>query len=914
LDISKYAKSFSILPEFKMSANMPYYTKSGGFKSKNNKFLSLDGANITSSAITETGSPNEEFFVEYSNSDFKAHFGSFADDMGQPTQISLKCGAVKKLLPYNGFYPQQRTLQLASQLSQSVAPFISGYKWTTGSATDPAQPKSGSLAVQSLLQPYFAPGIMYNTIKSGIAVDWAAHTSSAPNLLTSSGGEGFGFDNCSNTAYINSGSDYRIPFESIMDPLGGNFIPISSSVNDDRLYLQNPSFQQFNAPFAELAGSGLKYPYVNIRDADRAAAQKEGSDYELYKLASNNFFAEVPNFFLNNGESGKLKSITSDVLEKDVTLESGSVYFMDIALYKDENLVMIEDYANGSRQINAGNVVGATSNTFKILTQSNVPQEPLFPGDIYRSYNGRFFGPPVRAHVSGSTDQDANPYGAYREKWGINDNYITDPGFAPYTPPYFYGKSIATIRYVADAEDEIRGGFSFDKMKNKCLRGVQDSGLYYYNPELDQAFNKLGSSNPINNGTGIYSSERSPADADRMNISASVELFGILPVPEVRLDDNNNLSQEVSTFTAGSNKLLICPKMETPVLNFVNQPVSSQRWLDTSKVGSAGATQAGFVSTAKGLWGGYGEIPTSSSISFAVEKTKLDPKRDNPLPNNKLNSLVDVLFNGKEKQERVGEIKQQKIISEAIVAIPFVQNSYSSRSKFATTVSIMDNKNFFKINKTVFNKFKNHYIKNRTNPDKVLLQDGQSIQVMIERMSQYVMPPQLDFLNNTEITPFASYIFEFKAKLDQQDLADIWQGLMPKISTTAEIPNLEVDKDNFGLPSNEFTHQTGKNEFYGGKELPCDVRWMVFKVKKRANYDYNSIRPDFNTSTLVPNDRTVKNGALLKQPYSYNWPYDYFSLVELAQLEVEDGFTLSPGSGSVGAGTTPRFNFLGGGS
>ena len=65
-DISRYAKNYTILPEFKMSDNISYYVKNGGFKAKNNKFLKLDGGNITASATTEGSSINEQFFVEYS--------------------------------------------------------------------------------------------------------------------------------------------------------------------------------------------------------------------------------------------------------------------------------------------------------------------------------------------------------------------------------------------------------------------------------------------------------------------------------------------------------------------------------------------------------------------------------------------------------------------------------------------------------------------------------------------------------------------------------------------------------------------------------------------------------------------------------------------------------------------------------
>ena len=110
----------------------------------------------------------------------------------------------KKLLPYHGFYPIHRTLQLASLFSQSIAPYINGLTWSAGLPAAVGGPPSGALAVQSMLQPYYAPGIMYNTIKSGIAVDWAAFTGSAYSASADA-----------SLVRISRDSNYRIPFESI---------------------------------------------------------------------------------------------------------------------------------------------------------------------------------------------------------------------------------------------------------------------------------------------------------------------------------------------------------------------------------------------------------------------------------------------------------------------------------------------------------------------------------------------------------------------------------------------------------------------------------------------------------------------------------------------------------------------------
>ena len=69
---------------------------------------------------------------------------------------------------------------------------------------------------------------------------------------------------------------------------------------------------------------------------------------------------------------------------------------------------------------------------------------------------------------------------------------------------------------------------------------------------------------------------------------------------------------------------------------------------------------------------------------------------------------------------------------------------------------------------------------------------------------------------------------------------------------------------------------------FGGQKLPNDVRWMVFKVKKRANNNYYKMTADTkDDQNFDKNPFSIGNKGLA---YSYNWPYDYFSLVELAEL------------------------------
>ena len=103
---------------------------------------------------------------------------------------------------------------------------------------------------------------------------------------------------------------------------------------------------------------------------------------------------------------------------------------------------------------------------------------------------------------------------------------------------------------------------------------------------------------------------------------------------------------------------------------------------------------------------------------------------------------------------------------------------------------------------------------------------------------------------------------------------------MPRISTSAKTSSPDVD-------NNVFSHLTGPDEFFHGKKLPNKIRWMLFKIKKKANIDYYKLTAD--TSDDSKFDFKFKVGDT-EVPYSYNWPYDYFSLVELSQLEVGNDF------------------------
>lgn len=72
-------------------------------------------------------------------------------------------------------------------------------------------------------------------------------------------------------------------------------------------------------------------------------------------------------------------------------------------------------------------------------------------------------------------------------------------------------------------------------------------------------------------------------------------------------------------------------------------------------------------------------------------------------------------------------------------------------------------------------------------------------------MREFIVPPQLDYVKDTTIDPYVAYIASFEHKLTQQDLADIWQGIAPRIATTAEFDTKLI------------SHKNSETEFFHGQ-------------------------------------------------------------------------------------------------
>ena len=179
----------------------------------------------------------------------------------------------------------------------------------------------------------------------------------------------------------------------------------------------------------------------------------------------------------------------------------------------------------------------------------------------------------------------------------------------------------------------------------------------------------------------------------------------------------------------------------------------------------------------------------------------------------------------------------------------------------------------------------------------------QSIIDMVDAMQRYNLPPSMDFVKYPDVVdPISMYIFEFEHKLNHQDLLNIWQNLPPRIARAFD-PDDPIDTNDI-VQTRTVSHTLEEGQLLN--KIGDRLQWMVFKVKQRAQTNYfNKVVQD-NYSLNIPSN-VVRSGLVnlnvqqysaggagaggitKGEPYarSYNWPYDFFSLVELAKIDDE---------------------------
>ena len=843
-------KDYSIVPEFRISSHIDKFLLRGDTEfDTDNDAATFE---ITGGVAGRNNSNEDSFYNTYSTTDFLKMFDLVQEeheDFTSPISIKLLCKGVKKFLPYSGFYPADRAAKISQQ-------FYDSYKDNLFVSSSYIQ-KPSIFGIQPLLTPLFSPGILFNTIKSGVACDYPIMTGSfktssyvLPEDTTTTG-----------SYHINEQFHKRIPFEALIEP-------------EKYLANQNLSPQEPD-PLGNLDFS------VNWN----------GTGDEKYRLMVSNFLAETGEFFLQNKDFASISSLP----EGDPNFgnaEANKTYGMRVKMFRT---------ISGNKSL--WEIPADKDFSYYHSPQPkelfSVPQDTGSMNQAFMMYSRpSAFGPPQRIVLDDPTPE--NSYSLKFTNWASLkkggseldyfyhvddevevdfDNSVSAP-FAdlsiktdhsligndadlgynyPFTPPYYHGEAWADILFKAP-----------NTSKKLTLSEVMNSSstelLRFYEPILSTA------------------SEEQPqqtnwrlVNEDAMQLASSVNLFskGVLErdiTQTKRKGIRNDVQIKVDTNVGNQYRWIIQSKFETPILNFNH--IDHDKLFDLKSLPSNAERV-----TPIGMWHQYGKIPEKPNEGVFLQVTEIpDEWVDNAMgkKSHEFGSLIK-LCGFSTDPVRLGEVAKTKVIKEAIIAVPFIEKD--------------GQRQFFSIDR--------EDIENALEPSTRNLV-GKTIVDMTKKMKDYVFPPSMDFINNRDIDPFAMYIFEFKHLLNKQQLADIWQNLTPDIGEYHEEVESTISHEllSHELLGGKADLKPGRNtEFELNRQVRKDkidskIRWMVFKVKQRAKDSY--FEKIFERNESQTDSLNLKNTTLSstgkKNNATYNWPYDYFSLVELVKLEAEIDF------------------------
>ena len=881
------ARDYSIVPEFRISEHISDYVKGGTLNKTSFDTFEIPGTTINSS--------QDNFYKDYSNSDFLREFASIKDKSGlNAKEIMLTCKAAVRFNPYKGFYPAQRALDLASQFSSSFASGMNAvYVNSTGIVTSnfaetKASAKAGASAFRPLIQPLFAPGILYNSIKSGIAVDY-------PVVNATGRFESLNLDD-------NTTAENHCIFAA---PRGINIVGNSTSLSSSEGNLYDPSKESF---------WNLRVPFETIIDPAKYIDKTEFLDFEphpsasinttasldasvsdgIYELMSKNFFGQTGDFFLKNSEFTKIQS---DLIQDGLKFKSGEVYAARLKIRRSHNGKRFYTYDSGSDGTNDNfKTLGATAYTGSAASKVALtggyyplPQDPAHNADFQETFTmysrPTAFGPAVSGRESGSLGTSF-----------LSGTIDSLEGFNwAYTPPYYHGESWVDFIFRPDPsktytlEDILTDIEAIYRRVDPGQRST--AAAKQYQSERLLITNGRTQSQKL---TGQVIETQAPyggnvINDNAMQLSSCLNLFGVERVPKKRKDKFGNTI--LAENELAGKRWVIQPKWETPMLNFAN--VNEDNGNITYPTNFS-------ESVPRGMWHQFGEMPTDPSTGVFLEigdisvdwlKNHYEVINEDTVYNNNnhvgsgstafkdIQSLTDLFgFQRSQKKDsakvRLGEIADKREVYEAVVAIPYIVEANEDYSGTQNKDAI-NRKKFVSIPRQ---RFDAALLNREGSKDGDSLETaGESIRKMVQKMKRYVLPPQFDFINFDEIDPVVMYLFEFKYEFDKDDLSYIWQNLAPRDYKKITFQEARVSHD---LMNNELLDEDNLID-------NPNLRWMVFKVKQKAKKDYYDLIPPqikaARQTTALDKAETDKDDEYLQ----FNWPYDYLSFVELVKLEAD---------------------------
>lgn len=927
-------KDCSIVPEYRISEHLETYLgnettepASDGFLAKLGNLLDLTGSSLDSTT--------KDFYSVYATTDFLELFKVVDDELRGPRGTTeddnivrhgttLQATAFTSFLPYKGFYPAERTVKLASYFSQSMGSFLPGTRSApsfaiNGGVESPAATPNQTLS-RILLEPLFSPGILFNTIKSGLAVGnyIIRNTASNPGDLKQGeycdsydfdqlgalgiaakrpGSQVYGAAAASASAWEAAGdatnNQHWAPLEGYSEfNFNSSASYQSSSVNSASFACLNVGhsssagikawmpirFRQvaadtYNTIYTAATGSRFGYylqkiPFEAIRrpqDYMSAKALSSGSEVVPPPSWSAGVLVNTASAAAAEPEGGlgagwlydtgvsmsssiaaSVRGVNSSVFSfsgEGTNGYDGSGSIVDVVSYgtlgnQSQNKIRWDgNVVNPMYELAIDNFLCETVNFFQDGLTSYVSKEE----DAFRPVQkNKYYG--MRVLLERSSDDIGNPtFGMYSRASafgtplalsGSRGSGIT---FAHLTPPYYNGLAYADIVFQAPYNDR------------PTLQDIVSTADVVYSRRIENNLQLSSSTNLSASCIGYVTGSDLKRDYDyvQMQLSASVNIFDkILAIPE------GTSQQKV--------QWVVQTKFETPMFDFYDTPCLPHP--TSSIVGGGAAAPIDVTSSTapfqiRGMWHQYGRVPEpDKGVFLGIEDL---PKKYHSEKHGaiEVESLRQVVGFGNSRSKRVGELSTSKTVREAVLVVPFR--------------SVRGEREFIRLPRTIHLQRSAEFAQRARESGRTASVNYWEEQLsrynrQIEILERYIVPPTLDFLINRSVRPVFFDAFEFTQTFSKKDLQNMWQNLPPesiqkmqKQSSTVNISDFFTDRI-FG---------TG------------DIQWLVFKVKQRATKDYDilSKRGLTKDRPLVP--------ASIESPYSFNWPYDYFSLVELLKID-----------------------------
>jgi hypothetical protein len=308
-------------------------------------------------------------------------------------------------------------------------------------------------------------------------------------------------------------------------------------------------------------------------------------------------------------------------------------------------------------------------------------------------------------------------------------------------------------------------------------------------------------------------------------------------------------------------------------------------------------------------------------------------------------SRVKSLAKVNKRRRKLGTLESKKLLKEAIVAIPYVIDEANANQvqfvnfsmtpaayypqakdnidKIKRELGLMSISSHISTLEEYKELLRKYDVKSQT-----YMSDSpvNAIEYQLFMMEEYILPPQLDFLI-TGNTPYMMYFFQFKASMDSTDLSNVWQNLYPNSSNSTAKPRYSYPNKEFAsriTPHNDvsyISHYLNTEQLNGTALSPAHnshnlfspldgqnkTRWLVFKIKQRGVDNLEKIRmrsidsreSNFkNPIDYVKESKTSLNENSIPKSLpggedfahsklQFNWPYDYFSFVELVKLDAK---------------------------